>query len=171
MAQRYMQVAEGLKLKAKDRPELDALLASVATQMTEEGRARLAAAVENICDGETMASLIEAYRITKRAPGTAATGGYKVDEERVQVFLRGYHPQLEGTRYAELPEDVQAEFRRWFANGDQNQMQLALDYWQPLFTRFESNDARQTFAELPESEKVRAVASAKRIIAWYEGQN
>ena len=146
------------------------LLESSPCRLNDAQRARLAAAVEHITDGETMADLIEAYRVTKRPPGSASPGGYRVDEARVQVFLRAYHPTLEGTRYAELPEAIQAEYRTWIANADTEQLQLALDFWQPIFTRFESNEARETVASLPDAEKARLIASAERLIAWCKGQ-
>ncbi len=163
-AYRYIALAKAMK-KAESK-RLRSLLCGEFIEAKEQ--AEILALVTKVTDGATITELYEEYGIVKRAPGTAATGGYKVDEARVQVFLRGYHPELEGTRYADLPEDIQAEFRTWFANGDSQEEQLALDFWQPLFSRYVGKDARETFLKLPKSERTRTVEWARMLIRWDE---
>ena len=204
-AQYYMQVAEGLKIKAKieggsivfspSQAERDAfmakrgnrvtdatlfklvghfdrrfnaevwrLLETAPSKLTDAQRERLAAAVESIADGETMGSLVEAYRLTKRATGSGSAGGYKPDPERVQVYLRAYHPALAGTLYADLPEEVQAAFRKWIAAGSTDEVQMALNFFAPIL-------ALHHDPELEQWERVIPASEAQLIIDANEAQN
>ena len=154
-ARYYMQVASGLRVKAKDLPELTALLEIPAGLMEPARRDRLGELVREITDGETMASLIEAYRITRPRREPAEKGGYRVDEEQVQAFLRGYHPELVGSPYAELSPEIQEHFRRWVVAGERDGEQAALDFFSPVFNAFEHREFEARIGRLPVPEKQR----------------
>ncbi len=160
----YMTVAEGLKVKAKDRPALDQLLASPAGQLTDEKRVRLAKMVQGIADGETMASLIEAYRISKRPKGASVEGGYRPDPAKLAEFLGAYHTALVGTPYENLAEDVQAHFRKWAAQRLEDPGQMAFDFCRPVLDAFEHPDFAGLLRQLPDAEKQRMLDHAEAMV-------
>ena len=193
-AQYYMQVAEGLKLKARraadgettfapPKADLDAfllkrqgkrhagrlvqltghferrfnaeiwrLLETAPSKLTDAQRTRLAAAVESIADGETMASLIEAYRISKKPAGSGVDGGYRPDLAKLAEFLGVYRADLLGTPYEKLPAEVQAHFRKWVAKRENDPAQLAFEFCRPALDLFEHPDFEKSLAYIPDAE-------------------
>ena len=201
-ARKYMQVAEGLKLKVRrgddgricgfgaptdvlaaflKSPENEKisvgeferrysaetweLLETAPCRLSDAQRARLAAAVEHITDGETMASLIETYRLVKGTPGNAPAGGYKPSNDLVQAFLREWHPELVGTQYAGLTEPIQAEFREWYTRPGSDQLQLALDYYGPVIRSLDEDSSERRWIHLPRTEQMRLRDRMAAIVA------
>ena len=206
LAQKYMAVAEGLKLKAQraadgeitfapPKAELAAflgkhpaqiaagrrvqltghferrysagtwaLLQTPAHRLDDAQRARLAAAVESIADGETMASLIEAYRVSKRPAGSGVEGGYRPDAGKLAEFTGAYHQELTGKSYEAMPAPVQDHFRKWAAQRVNDPAQLAFDFLTPVFNAFEHPDFGDSVQKLPLAEKQRMLDHAEALV-------
>ena len=205
-AQHYMQVAKGLKVKARRAadgeitfapPKADleaflgkhaaqvaagrrvqltghferrytaevwALLQSPAHRLDDAQRTRLAAAVESIADGETMASLIAAYRLSKLPAGSAVEGGLRVNPDKLTEFAGAYHPELVGKTYEAMPAPVQDHFRKWAAQKINDPAQLAFDFLAPVFTAFEHPDFGDSVQKLPLAEKQRMLDHAEALV-------
>ncbi len=62
--------------------------------------------VFDLVDGKSQRELLIRFR-----DPNGKRGGFRPDEKAVQKWLKKHHPDLAGTKFADLPKDIQKEFR------------------------------------------------------------
>lgn len=71
-------------------------------------RTQVLEAVHDVTDGKTITKIYRALGVIR---DPAAPGGFRPNEQDVQAWLKVHHPSLLGTKYLDLPKEIQAAFK------------------------------------------------------------
>jgi hypothetical protein len=109
-AQRYMSFADALRSKSATVADLANKPLQIANgTLPEKQKEEVLKAVHDIADGKTLTQLYRDLGII-RQPEKA--GGYRPDLKALKKFLEEKYPSFVGTKWADLPEPIQKEFRK-----------------------------------------------------------
>lgn len=109
---RYMKFFELLSLQLPQKAHAVGFLPAAGKEgIPKETEQKILKAVYQAADGKT---LTELYRDLGVIREKQPEGGFRPPNEAVQEWLKKHHPELAGTKYADLPEKLQRAFKKQY---------------------------------------------------------